>query len=219
MKTPFEAIAACKLVPVIILQSAAHAGPLGDALVAGGLPCAEVTFRTDAAAASIKTLATRGDMLVGAGTVLRIDQVKQAVDNGASFMVSPGFQPKIVAYCVENGITIVPGISSPSDLCQALEFDLRVFKFFPAEAAGGLEALKAISSPFASHLRFVPTGGITEEKLGRYLAWPKTLACGGSWMVPDPLIAAGKFDEVTVLVRQAVAAAAAAASPGAKAQT
>jgi 2-dehydro-3-deoxyphosphogluconate aldolase/(4S)-4-hydroxy-2-oxoglutarate aldolase len=204
MKPPLEQLAACKLVPVIVLQSAEHAAPLADSLVAGGLPCAEVTFRTAAAAASIKVMAARGDLLVGAGTVLKIDQVKQAVDNGATFIVSPGFQPSIVSYCVEHGIMIVPGVSTATDICLAREFELELLKFFPAEAAGGIDALKAIAAPFGSALRFIPTGGITEATLGKYLAFAKVIACGGSWMVPDKLVAAGQFDQVTALVRQAV---------------
>lgn len=208
MQPPFDQIAACKLVPVIVLQSAEHAGPLADSLVAGGLPCAEVTFRTAAAAASIKTMAARGDLLVGAGTVLKVDQVKQAMDNGATFIISPGFQPTIVSYCVENGIPIAPGVSTATDICLALEYDLKVLKFFPAEAAGGVSALKAISAPFGQAVRFIPTGGITEATMGDYLSLPKVIAIGGSWMVPENLIVAGKFDQVTSLVRQAVAAAA-----------
>jgi 2-dehydro-3-deoxyphosphogluconate aldolase/(4S)-4-hydroxy-2-oxoglutarate aldolase len=212
MNPPLEQIAACKLVPVIVLQSAEHAGPLAEALVAGGLPCAEVTFRTPAAAASIKIMAERGDLLVGAGTVLKIDQVKQAVDNGATFIVSPGFQPKIVSYCVENGIMVVPGVSTATDICLAREFDLDLLKFFPAESAGGVEALKAISGPFGNTLRFIPTGGITEATMGKYLAFPKVIACGGSWMVPENRIAAGELEHVTELIRNAVARARGAAS-------
>ena len=204
MHSVFTQVGAHKLVPVIVLQSADHAGPLAEALVAGGLPCAEVTFRTPAAAASIKTMAARGDLLVGAGTVLKIDQVKLAVDCGASFIVSPGFQPKIVQYCLENGIPIAPGVSTATDVCLALELELPVLKFFPAEAAGGIETLKAISAPFGSAVHFMPTGGISEATLGKYLAFPRVLACGGSWMVPGDLIKQGKFDEVESLVRTAV---------------
>jgi 2-dehydro-3-deoxyphosphogluconate aldolase/(4S)-4-hydroxy-2-oxoglutarate aldolase len=215
MNPHLEQIAACKLVPVIVLQSAEHAGPLAEALVDGGLPCAEITFRTPAAAAGIKIMAARGDLLVGAGTVLKIDQVKQAVDNGATFIVSPGFQPKIVSYCVENGILVVPGVSTATDICLAREFDLDLLKFFPAEAAGGIEALKAISAPFGSSLRFIPTGGITEATLPKYLAFPKVIACGGSWMVPENLIAAGRLAQVIELVRNAVTLARRSASPSA----
>ncbi len=201
-----DQIGACRLVPVIALQSADHAGPLADSLLAGGLPCAEVTFRTPAAAESIRIMAEKAGLLVGAGTVLKIDQVKQAVDNGAKFIVSPGFNPKVVAYCVENGIPITPGISNPTDIEMALEFDLGVVKFFPAEAFGGIKTLKAISAPYGS-LRFIPTGGITEANLAPYLAFPKVLACGGSWMVDPSLVSAGKFDEITGLVTAAVALA------------
>jgi 2-dehydro-3-deoxyphosphogluconate aldolase/(4S)-4-hydroxy-2-oxoglutarate aldolase len=207
MKPLQEQIAACRLVPVIVLQSAEHAAPLAESLVAGGLPCAEVTFRTAAAAASIKAMAARGDLLVGAGTVLKVDQVKQAVDNGATFIVAPGFQPSIVSYCVEHGIPIIPGVSTATDICLAREFDLDLLKFFPAEASGGIEALKAIAAPFGNALRFIPTGGITEATLGKYLAFAKVIACGGSWMVPEKLVAEGQLDQVTALVRQAVAVA------------
>lgn len=205
MHSVFTQISTHKLVPVIVLQSADHAAPLAEALVAGGLPCAEVTFRTPAAAASIRTMAGRGDVLVGAGTVLKIDQVKLAVDNGARFIVSPGFQPKIVSYCLENGIPVAPGVSTATDVCLALEYELPVLKFFPAEAAGGIEAIKAISAPFGNAVHFMPTGGITEATLGNYLAFPRVIACGGSWMVPGELIKQGRFEEVRGLVSQAVA--------------
>lgn len=201
-----DQIGECRLVPVIALQDAAHAAPLAESLLAGGLPCAEVTFRTAAAAESIRIMAERSELLVGAGTVLKIDQVKAAVDNGAKFMVSPGFNPTVVGYCVENGIPITPGISNPTDIEMALEFGLEVVKFFPAEAFGGIKTLKAISAPYGM-LRFIPTGGITEANLKDYLGFNKVLACGGSWMVPTDKIAAGQFAAVTELVRSAVALA------------
>jgi 2-dehydro-3-deoxyphosphogluconate aldolase/(4S)-4-hydroxy-2-oxoglutarate aldolase len=204
MHPVLDQIGACRLVPVIALQEAAHAGPLADSLLAGGLPCAEVTFRTAAAAESIRIMAGKPGLLVGAGTVLKIDQVKQAVDNGAQFIVSPGFNPKVVGYCVENAIPITPGISNPTDIEMALEFDLGVVKFFPAEAFGGIKTLRAISAPYGG-VRFIPTGGISEKNLGDYLAFSKVLACGGSWMVDPALVSSGKFEEVTALVRSAVA--------------
>ena len=214
MSSILDRIGICRLVPVIVLQDAAHAAPLAEALVAGGLPCAEVTFRTAAAAASIKAMAQRGDLLTGAGTVLNVDQAKQAMDNGAQFIVSPGFYPKVVSYCVDHGIPVAPGVSTATDVGLALEFGLTVLKFFPAEAVGGIKALKAISAPFGDALRYIPTGGISESNLESYLSFPRVLACGGSWMVPEDLVKAGRFEEVTGLIRKAVAAARRAAPAG-----
>jgi 2-dehydro-3-deoxyphosphogluconate aldolase/(4S)-4-hydroxy-2-oxoglutarate aldolase len=193
-----------KIIPVIAMNNAADAGPLADALVAGGLPCAEITFRTAAGADAVKVMAERGDILVGAGTVLKVDQVKQAVDNGASFIVSPGFNPKVVKYCVDNGISITPGCSNPTDLEMALDFELEVVKFFPAEAFGGLKTLKAMSAPY-NMLRFIPTGGISPDNILDYLCFNKVVACGGSWMVKSALINDGKFDEIKKLTTEAVA--------------
>lgn len=196
-----------KVIPVVAINNVEDAGPLADALIEGGLPCAEITFRTDAAAAAIKEMAKRENMLVGAGTVLKIDQVKEAVDNGATFMVSPGFNPKVVQYCVENNISITPGISNPTDIEMALEFGLEVVKFFPAEAFGGLKTLKAISAPYGM-MRFIPTGGISPANLLDYLAFPKIVACGGSWMVKGDMIDGKRFDEITALTKEAVELAA-----------
>jgi 2-dehydro-3-deoxyphosphogluconate aldolase / (4S)-4-hydroxy-2-oxoglutarate aldolase len=192
-----------KIVPVVAIENASHAKDLGDALVRGGLPCAEITFRTEAAKEAIKTIAKNEKILVGAGTVLTVDQVKTAVDAGARFIVSPGFNPKVVGYCVENNISITPGISNPTDIEMALEFGLDVLKFFPAEAFGGLKTLKAISAPYGN-LMFIPTGGINANNISEYLGFPKVLACGGSWMVAKDLIAAGRFDDITKLSAKAV---------------
>lgn len=192
-----------KVVPVVAINDAADAEPLANALVDGGLPCAEITFRTDAALASIKTMARLGNIQVGAGTVLKIDQVKAAVDAGATFMVSPGFNPKVVQYCVENNIPIAPGITNPTDIEMALEFELEVLKFFPAEAFGGINTLKALSAPYGA-VKFIPTGGISANNLLDYLKFPKVLACGGSWMVKSDLIADKKFDEICALTKEAV---------------
>lgn len=192
-----------KVVPVVAINDAADAEPLANALVEGGLPCAEITFRTDAALASIKSMAKLGNIQVGAGTVLKIDQVKAAVDAGATFMVSPGFNPKVVQYCVENNIPIAPGITNPTDIEMALEFELDVLKFFPAEAFGGINTLKALSAPYGS-VKFIPTGGISANNLLEYLKFPKVLACGGSWMVKSDLITDKKFDEICALTKQAV---------------
>lgn len=196
-----------KLVPVVAIPSEDKAAPLAEALVAGGLPCAEITFRTDAAVAAMKIMALREDMLIGAGTVLKIDQVKAAVDAGATFMVSPGFNPKVVGYCVDNSIPITPGVSNPTDIEMALDFGLEVVKFFPAEAFGGLKTLKAMSAPYGM-VRFIPTGGITPGNLLDYLAFEKVVACGGSWMVKKDLIVAGDFDRIQKLTAEAVVLAA-----------
>ena len=192
-----------RIIPVVAINDAKDAAPLAEALVEGGLPCAEITFRTSAAYQAIKTTAKRGDVLVGAGTVLKIDQAKQAVEAGAQFIVSPGFNPKVVQYCVENNIPITPGISNPTDIEMALDFDLQVVKFFPAEAFGGLETLKAMSAPYGM-IKFIPTGGISAANLLDYLRFPKVLACGGSWMVKSDLISEAKFDEIKDLTKQAV---------------
>ncbi|HEY8901100.1 MAG TPA: bifunctional 4-hydroxy-2-oxoglutarate aldolase/2-dehydro-3-deoxy-phosphogluconate aldolase [Chthoniobacterales bacterium] len=206
MSSVLDQLHAARLVPVIALQSADHAAPLADSLLTGGLPVAEVTFRTAAAAESIRIMSEKAGLLVGAGTVLKVDQVKQAVDNGAKFIVSPGFNPKVVGYCVENNIPITPGTANPTDIEMALDFGLEVVKFFPAEAIGGIKTLKAFSAPYGM-MRFIPTGGITEANLKDYLSFPKVLACGGSWMVPGDKMAEGKFDEVTALIESAVALA------------
>lgn len=193
------------IVPVVKLDNAADAVPLCDALTAGGLPLAEITFRTDAAADAIRRITTeRPAMLVGAGTVLTTEQVDAAVEAGAKFIVSPGFNPKVVKYCIDKNIPVTPGCATCGEMEQAMELGLDVVKFFPAEAAGGLAVLKAVSGPYPK-LRFMPTGGINEDNLLSYLAFPKVLACGGSFMVKDTLIKAGKFDEIAALTRKAVA--------------
>ena len=184
-----------RVIPVVAIENAQDAMPLVDALIEGGLPCAEITFRTAAAIDAMRITAQRGDILVGAGTVLKIDQVKAAVDVGAQFMVSPGFNPKVVAYCVENSIPITPGISTPSDIEAALELGVEVLKFFPAEAFGGLKTLKAMSGPYTT-VKFVPTGGISPANLVEYLQFPKTLACGGTWIAKSKLISDGRFDQI-----------------------
>ena len=195
-----------RLIPVIAIDKADDAGPLAEALVAGGLPVAEVTFRTAAAEASIKTMSKRGDLVLGAGTVLNVDTVKKAVDAGATYIVSPGFNPKVVSYCVQNKIPITPGVATPTEIEFALDHGLSVVKFFPAEAIGGLKTLKAVAAPY-SMMRFVPTGGITDKNVGEYLAFKPVIACGGSWMVAKELLSAGNWAEVTRLTKDAVSAA------------
>jgi 2-dehydro-3-deoxyphosphogluconate aldolase/(4S)-4-hydroxy-2-oxoglutarate aldolase len=192
-----------RVVPVVAIEDADDADRLAEALIEGGLPCAEITFRTAAAVDAMKRMAKRGDILVGAGTVLKVDQVKAAIDAGARFMVSPGFNPKVVKYCVDNRITITPGISTPSDIEAALDFDLQVLKFFPAEAFGGLPTLKAMSGPYTT-VKFIPTGGISPKNLAEYLGFPKVLACGGTWVAKSALISEGKFEDIVNNARQAV---------------
>jgi 2-dehydro-3-deoxyphosphogluconate aldolase/(4S)-4-hydroxy-2-oxoglutarate aldolase len=192
------------IVPVVKLDDAKDALPLAKALVEGGLPCAEVTFRTSAAEESIRLMRQAyPDMLIGAGTVLTTEQVDQAVNAGATFIVSPGLNPRIVRYCVDKDIPITPGCSNPSDIEAAIELGLEVVKFFPAEAAGGLAMIKAMAAPYVN-MKFMPTGGINAKNLISYLDFNKIIACGGSWMVSDELIKAGDFDRITALTKEAV---------------
>ena len=192
------------IVPVVALDRAEDALPLGKALMIGGIPCAEVTFRTAAAKEAISIMTSNfPDMLVGAGTVLTCKQVDEAVEAGAKFIVSPGLNPEVVKYCVDKGIPVTPGVATPSEVEQAIGLGLDVVKFFPAEAAGGLPMIKAMSAPYTS-MKFMPTGGINKDNIATYLAFNKVLACGGSFMVDKKLIAAGRFDEVTRLSREAV---------------
>jgi 2-dehydro-3-deoxyphosphogluconate aldolase/(4S)-4-hydroxy-2-oxoglutarate aldolase len=189
---------------VIKLNDAGDAVALCGALKRGGLPVAEITFRTSAAEESIRRVAeSLPDVMLGAGTVLSIDQAKRAVAAGAKYIVSPGFNPGVVGWCIEQDVPILPGCSSPTDIEAALEFGLKAVKFFPAESIGGLPAIKAMSAPYGD-VRFVPTGGINEKNLTEYLAFPKILACGGSWMVKDELVAAKDWDAIAELTRSAV---------------
>lgn len=177
-------------------------------LVEGGLPCAEVTFRTDAAEESIRLMAEKyPDMLVGAGTVLTVDQVDRAVGAGAKFIVSPGFDPEIVDYCISKEIPVFPGCITPSEVAQAVKRGLKVVKFFPAEQAGGIAMIKAMAAPYTM-VKFMPTGGISAKNLRSYLECDKILCCGGSWMVKGDLIKAGEFDKIREMTKEAVALAA-----------
>jgi len=200
-----EKIGELGIVPVVKIEKAEDALPLGKALINGNLPIAEITFRTSAAEESIKSLTKElPTLLVGAGTVLTIEQVKKAVSAGAQFIVSPGFNPKVVDYCVENNILITPGLNNPTQIEMALERGIEVVKFFPAEASGGLPLLTSMSAPY-SGIKFIPTGGINLNNLTSYLSNKKVHACGGSWMVKDNLISSGNFNEITRLTKEAVA--------------
>lgn len=204
-----EALARVRLLPVVVVEDEAQAAPLANALAQGGLPVAEVTFRTDAAAGAIRRIADeRPDVLVGAGTVLTTGQVAAAQEAGAQFLVTPGFNPRVVAEAQSRGLPIVAGVNNPSSVEAAMEAGLDVLKFFPAEASGGVAMLKALGGPYR-HVSFVPTGGVGPRNLSDYLGLPNVLACGGSWMVDPKLIAAGKYDEITKLTQDAVALASA----------
>lgn len=191
------------VVPVVVLDDVKDALPLAKALTEGGLPCAEVTFRTEAAEESIKVMAEAyPDMVVGAGTVLTIEQVDAAVKAGAKFIVSPGFDPEIVDYCLEKEIPIFPGCVTPSEVAQAVKRGLKVVKFFPAEPAGGVAMIKAMAAPY-HQLRFMPTGGIGTQNLKDYLGFDKIICCGGSWMVKGDLIRNGEFEKICKLTKEA----------------
>jgi 2-dehydro-3-deoxyphosphogluconate aldolase/(4S)-4-hydroxy-2-oxoglutarate aldolase len=206
MHKELEKIQKVKIVPVLALPDSRDAMQTADALVQGGLPCAEITFRTAAAADSIRIMAGRGDIQVGAGTVLTTEQVDAAIDSGATFIVSPGTNPKVVEHCLKKSIPITPGVATPSDIERALDFGLEVLKFFPAETLGGLKALKAISAPYGM-CSFIPTGGINAKNVAEYLQFAKVIACGGTWIATKELIQEKKFDEIARLCREAVAAA------------
>ena len=207
MKSIEERFAELKVVPVVVLNDVKDAAPLAKALVEGGLPCAEVTFRTEAAAESLRIMAEAyPDMLVGAGTVLTTEQVDKAVEAGAKFIVSPGFDPEIVDYCIGKNVPVFPGCISPSEVAQAVKRGLKIVKFFPAEQAGGLAMIKAMAAPY-NMLKFMPTGGINTKNLKEYLACDKILCCGGSWMVKGDMVEAGEFDKIKKLTEEARALA------------
>ena len=192
------------IVPVVKIDRVEDALPLAKALCEGGLPCAEITFRTEAAEEAIRVMATEyPEMLIGAGTVLTTEQVDKAMEAGAKFIVSPGLNPKLVKYCVEKGYPITPGTANPSDVETAIELGLEVVKFFPAEAAGGLNMIKSMAAPYVN-MKFMPTGGINAKNLKSYLDFNKIIACGGSWMVSGEMINAGEFDKIKSLTKEAV---------------
>ncbi len=193
------------IIPVVAIPGPEHALPLAEALLAGGLPCAEITFRTAAAAESIAQIRQHfPELLLGAGTVLTRAQVDAALNAGAEFIVSPGSNPTTIAYCQQKGVTIFPGVCTPSEIEMNLERGIDVMKFFPAEPAGGVKFLKAICAPYKD-VRFIPTGGIDAKNIGDYLAISQVVACGGSWMVKPELLTENKFAEVKRLAAEAVA--------------
>ncbi|MER6378757.1 bifunctional 4-hydroxy-2-oxoglutarate aldolase/2-dehydro-3-deoxy-phosphogluconate aldolase [Streptomyces sp. NPDC001250] len=200
---PATALAGARLLPVLTVPSAATAGPLADALTAGGARCAEVTFRTPDAERVLKTMAAHGGLTVGAGTVRTPEQAERAVAAGARFVVSPGFDEEVVAKCRELGVPVVPGIATATELMHALKAGLDTVKLFPAEPLGGLRTLRALAAPFPQ-ARFVPTGGIDASRLAAYLADPAVLAVGGSWMVTAAHLERGDYEEIRRLTAEAV---------------
>lgn len=199
----FEQFSKIGIIPVVVLDDPKDAAPLAKALCENGLPCAEVTFRTAAAEETIRVMSREfPDMLVGAGTVLTTEQADRAIAAGAKFIVSPGLNPKVVQHCIDKSIPVTPGTQTPSEMEQALELGLKVVKFFPAEPAGGLAMIKAVAAPY-TELKFMPTGGINAKNVRDYLAYNKIIACGGSWMVKKDLIAAGEWDKIAAMVKEA----------------
>ena len=205
MNEVLKKLSAIGIVPVVVINDADKAVPLAKALVEGGIPCAEVTFRTDVAEEAIRRMSEEvPELIVGAGTVLTKDQADRAVAAGSKFLVSPGLDPELIAYCQEkNYPPFTPGTTNPSDLNHAVKLGLEVVKFFPAEAAGGLKMIKSMAAAF-TQLKFMPTGGINANNLNSYLEYNKIICCGGSWMVPGKLIDEGKFDEIVALCKEAV---------------
>lgn len=192
-----------RIVPVVVLDTVESASPLADALVSGGLPIAEVTFRTPVAAECMKTLSARGDILVGAGTVTSAELVDIAHDNGANFIVCPGFHESAVKRSLELGLPVYPGVITPSDIARAMEYGLKAVKFFPAETFGGVSTLKALAGPY-NEMKFIPTGGINSANIKSYLELDSVLACGGSWMVDRKLVNAGEYQKIADLTTEAV---------------
>lgn len=204
MQETLDTLGDLGLVPVVAIERAEDAVELGRALLAGGLPCAEITFRTAAAEEAIRNIASSlPDITLGAGTVLTVDQADRAVSAGAQFVVSPGFNQKVVDWCVQNEIPVTPGVATPTEIDMALDKGLDILKFFPAEALGGIRTLKAIAAPYVG-VKFIPTGGINLDNLADYLAHPSVHCCGGSWLVKSNLISQGRFDEITQLAHEAM---------------
>src|SRR6187399_870698 len=194
-----DLLADFKILPIVVMDKSEHAAAFGDVLSAGGLPVAEVTFRTPAAEDSVRILAKRGDLLVGAGTILTIEQADRAIDAGAQFLVTPGTNPNVIEHALKRGVPITPGVATPTEIELAISLGAPALKFFPAETMGGVSALKAFAGPYPD-VRFIPTGGITPELLPNYLKLKNVLACGGSWMAPREFLTAGRFDAIAALV-------------------
>lgn len=193
----YERLEQLGIVPVVVLDKVEDAAPLAHALMAAGMESAEVTFRTACAADAIRAMkAAEPDMCVGAGTVLTMEQLAEAIDAGAEFIVSPGFDEEIVAECIAREVPVLPACVTPSEIIRALKFDLHVTKFFPAAQYGGLDTIRALAAPFVGH-RFMPTGGVSTKNVEEYLSCPSVIACGGTWMVKPALFADGDFSEVT----------------------
>jgi 2-dehydro-3-deoxyphosphogluconate aldolase/(4S)-4-hydroxy-2-oxoglutarate aldolase len=204
MQDILQSIHDAGIVPVVKIDDAKDAVPLAKALSAGGLPVVEITFRTAAAEAAIKAIASEcKDILLGAGTVVNIEQAERALKAGAKFIVTPGFSSAVVKYCIERKAPITPGITTPTEIQMALDHGVDVVKFFPADAFGGIKTLKAMSAPYGS-VKFIPTGGINPQNLAEYILFPKVFACGGTWMVKDEFIKAGKFSEITKITAEAI---------------
>lgn len=201
--TAQEHIQQHRIVPVVVLDSVESAPPLADALIQGGIPIAEITFRTPAAAKSMHALAKRGDILIGAGTVTNAELVDVAHDNGADFIVCPGFHESAVKRSLELGLPVYPGVITPSDIARAMDYGLGAVKFFPAETFGGVKTLQALAGPYHD-MKFIPTGGINKSNVKNYLNLNCVLACGGSWMVDRQLINEGAFQQITKLTEEAV---------------
>ncbi|HEU4995644.1 MAG TPA: bifunctional 4-hydroxy-2-oxoglutarate aldolase/2-dehydro-3-deoxy-phosphogluconate aldolase [Gemmatimonadaceae bacterium] len=198
----------CKIVPVLVIEDPASAVPVAQALAAGGLTCAEVTFRTARATEVLSRMTGEvPGLLAGAGTVLSVKQAQDARVAGAKFIVAPGFNPEVAAFCAERQLPYFPGIATPTELERALGHDLHVLKLFPAEPLGGVTYLKAIAAPYGSAVEFMPTGGISASNIGSYLALKQVVACGGSWMAPAEWVKAGRFDAIREETAKAVAAA------------
>ncbi|MFC1233850.1 bifunctional 4-hydroxy-2-oxoglutarate aldolase/2-dehydro-3-deoxy-phosphogluconate aldolase [Vibrio sp. F74] len=204
MSTTIDKLKELKVIPVIAIDRAEDIVPLGKALAENGLPVAEITFRSDAAVEAIRLLReAQPDMLIGAGTILNKEQAMAAKEAGATFIVSPGFNPNTVKACQELGIDIVPGVNNPSTVEAALEMGLKTLKFFPAEASGGIAMVKSLLAPYTD-IEIMPTGGINSKNINDYLAIPRVIACGGSWMVDKKLIDEGQWEEIGRLTKEAV---------------
>lgn len=204
VQSVLDKLGALGLVPVVAIDHAEDALSLGEALLKGGLPCAEITFRTAAAEVAIQQIGSHlPEILIGAGTVLSIEQAERAVAAGARYIVTPGFDSAVVDWCLQHQVPITPGVLTPTEINLALAKGLNILKFFPAEAMGGVKVLKAIAAPYQM-VKFIPTGGITASNLADYLSLPMVHACGGSWLVERKLISEGKFDEITRLTMEAM---------------